>query len=172
MQLLLITGQLLGQGLGGGTCSKPWYMHTRTRSWQLLQLSRLFTIWPLPNEHFSDLKQFLVIQGCTAIGNLSFQCHSGGRQFAYKHIESVRSFQESIAAVIDENLDNDLLRSEFYSVLIDESTDIGTDHNLVVNMRYVYTGWWGTHPLSLSCISWRYCTRNSRYSAKDLYSKK
>jgi hypothetical protein len=42
--------------------------------------------------------------------------------------------------VVDENLDNDLLRSEFYSVLIDESTDIGTDHNLVVYMRYVLDG--------------------------------
>ena len=25
-----------------------------------------------PSEHFSDLKHFLVIQGCTAISNLSF----------------------------------------------------------------------------------------------------
>ena len=34
--------------------------------------------------------------------------------------------------MVDEDLDNNLLRAEFYSVLIDESTDIGTDHNLVV----------------------------------------
>ena len=63
-----------------------------------------------------------------------------GRQFTYEHSESVGSFQESIAAAVDENLDNDLLRVEFYSVLIDESTDIGTDHNLVVYMRYVLDG--------------------------------
>ena len=42
------------------------------------------------------------------------------------HSESA-SFQESIAAVSDEDLDNDLLRAEFYSVLIDESMDIGTE---------------------------------------------
>ena len=34
----------------------------------------------LPNDHFSYMKQFLVIQGCKEIGNLSFQCSSGGRQ--------------------------------------------------------------------------------------------
>ena len=53
---------------------------------------------------------------CTAIGNLTFQCPSGGQQFTYKyeHNESVKSFQQSIAAVVNKNLDNDLLRSEFY----------------------------------------------------------
>ena len=91
----------------------------------------------LPNDHFSDLKHFLVIQGNTAIGNLSFQCQSGGWQFTYEHSESVRSFQESIAALVDADLDNDLLRAEFYSVLIG---DIGTDHNLVIHMRYVLDG--------------------------------
>lgn len=75
---------------------------------------------------------------CTAIGNLTFQCPSGGQQFTYKyeHNESVKSFQQSIAAVVNKNLDNDLLRSEFYSVIIDESTDIGTDQNLVVTYMY------------------------------------
>ena len=94
----------------------------------------------LPNDHFSDLKHFLVVQGSTAIGNLSFQCHSGGRQITYEHSESVRSFQESIAAVVDEDLDKDLLQAGFYSVLIDESTDLATDHNLVMYMRYVLEG--------------------------------
>ena len=53
-----------------------------------------------------------------------------GGQFTYKHSESIRRFQEAIAAVVDEDLDKDLSRTNFYS-LIDESTDIATDHNLV-----------------------------------------
>ena len=95
----------------------------------------------LPNDHFSDLKHFLVIQGSTAIVSLSFQCQSGGRQFTYEHSESVRSFQESIAAVVDEDLDSDLLRTEFYSILIDESTDIATDHNLMHYIHALHIGW-------------------------------
>ena len=77
----------------------------------------------LPNDHFSEMKQFLVAQGCIAIGKLTFQCHDGRRQFSYEHSESVRSFQESIAAVVDQDSDKDLLHADFYSVLIDESTD-------------------------------------------------
>jgi hypothetical protein len=94
----------------------------------------------LPNDHFSDLKQFLLVQGSTDIGALSFQCGRGGRQFTYEHSESVRGFQEAIAAVVDQDLDKDLSCSEFYSLLIDESTDIATDHNLVMYMRYVLNG--------------------------------
>ena len=81
--------------------------------------------------------------------NLNFQCHRGGRHFTYEHSESVRSFQELIAAVVDEELDKDLLHAEFYSVLIDESTDAGTDHNLVMYMRYVLHGEEHTRFLSL-----------------------
>ena len=32
----------------------------------------------LPNNHFSDLKQFLLVQGLTDIGGLSFQCGCRG----------------------------------------------------------------------------------------------
>ena len=82
----------------------------------------------LPNDHFADLKHFLVVQGSTDIGNLSFKCGRGGRQFTYEHSESIRGFQGAIAATVDENLDNDLSHTKFYSFLLDESTDIATDH--------------------------------------------
>ena len=94
----------------------------------------------LPNDHFSDLKQFLLVQGSTDIGALTFQCGRVGREFTYEHSESVRGFQEAIAAAVDEDLDQDLAQSEFYSLLIDESTDIAADHNLVMYMRYVRNG--------------------------------
>ena len=49
-----------------------------------------------------------------------------------KHSESVRSFQESIAAIVDEDLDKCLSDAEFYSLLIDESTGIATAHILMM----------------------------------------
>ena len=53
---------------------------------------------------------------------------------------SVQSFQETIALVVDEHLDNGLLQAEFYSIMIDESTDISIDHTLVIYLCYVLGG--------------------------------
>lgn len=90
----------------------------------------------LPND---DLKQFLGIQGCKDIGNVSFQCCRRGRQYTYiyQHSDSIKGFQESIAVVVDLELDQHLSNAEFYSLLIDESTDIATDHNQITYMCYV-----------------------------------
>lgn len=46
----------------------------------------------LPNDHFFNLKQFLLAQGSTDIGAPSFQCGRGGRQFTYEHSKSVKSY--------------------------------------------------------------------------------
>ena len=54
-----------------------------------------------------------MLQGSTDITNLSFKCGRGGRQFTYKHSESFKGFQEAIAAVVDENLENDLSNSMY-----------------------------------------------------------
>ena len=103
----------------------------------------------LPNDHFSDLKQFLVVQGCTSIGNLSFQCGRSGRQITYEHSESVRGFQEAIGAVVEEELKSQLCRTQSYSLLLDESTDIATDHNQIMYVRFVLDGEVRTRFLSL-----------------------
>ena len=115
------------------------------RNQELAIISALKTVYfmakkNLPNDGFSDLKHFIVVQGCAAIGNLSFQSGHGGQQVTYEHSESVWSFQEAIALVVDEDLDNDLLQAEFYSLMIDESTDISVDHNLVIYLGYVLGG--------------------------------
>ena len=114
------------------------------RDQELAIISALKTVYfmakNLPNEHFSDLKQVLLVQGSTDIGALSFQCGRAGRQFTYEHSESVRGFQEANTGVVDEDLDRDLSQSQCYSLIIDESTDIATNHNLVMYMRYVLDG--------------------------------
>ena len=112
------------------------------RDQELSIISTLKTVYfmakkNLRNDDFSDLKHFLVVQGCAAIGNLSFQSGHGGWQVTYEHSESVWSFQEAIALVVDEDLD---MQAEFYSLMIDESTDISVDHNLVIYLGYVLGG--------------------------------
>ena len=74
------------------------------RDQELAIISALKTVYfmakkNLPNDHFSDLKHFLVVQGCAAIGNLSFHSGRGGQQITYEH-KNVWSFQEAITLQI------------------------------------------------------------------------
>ena len=45
-----------------------------------------------------------------------------------------------MAAVVDEELSEQLEAAPFYSILIDKSTDIATDHTLIMYVRYVHGG--------------------------------
>ena len=45
-----------------------------------------------------------------------------------------------MAAVVDEELSQQLEIAPFYSLLIDESTDIATDHTLIMYVRFVHGG--------------------------------
>lgn len=44
--------------------------------------------------------------------------------------------QEAIAATVHKNLDNELSEAQHYSLLLDESADVSTYHNLNVCMSY------------------------------------
>lgn len=45
-----------------------------------------------------------------------------------------------MAAVVDEEISKQLVKTAFYSILIDESTDIATTKTLIVYIRYVHEG--------------------------------
>ena len=48
--------------------------------------------------------------------------------------------QAAVAAVVEEELLQELNSAPFYSILIDESTDMSTDHTLIMYIRYVHDG--------------------------------
>ena len=96
-------------------------------------------------------------------GGLTFGSSRGGREFTYEHSESVRGFQVLqcayvhihtiniifivhatsyliLAAVVDEELSQQLEIALFYSLLIGESTDIDTDHTLIMHVQFVHGG--------------------------------
>ena len=85
----------------------------------------------LPNDIFIDLKQFQIMQGGTAIQGLTFQSSRGGRQFRYEHSDNIHGFQEALAAVVEE-LAKLLEKSSFFSLMVDESTDVATTQTLIV----------------------------------------
>lgn len=48
--------------------------------------------------------------------------------------------QKAVAEVVDEELSQQLTNASFYSLLIDESTDIATARTLIIYIRYVHEG--------------------------------
>ena len=81
---------------------------------ELAIIAALKTVYFMAKKNLTILR-FLVVQGSTDIGGLNFLCGREGRQFTYEHSESVRGFQEAIAAVVYEGLDKDLLTTVMLS---------------------------------------------------------
>ena len=92
----------------------------------------------VPNNYFSYLKHFRwhrVVQILvTSVFSVGMEEDSLLTNTA-SDTASVRGFQKVIAAALHEELDRDLLHAIFSSLLIDKSTDIATDHNLVMYVR-------------------------------------
>ena len=56
------------------------------------------------------------------------------------HSSTIISVQESLVAVLDKQLAERICQSNFYGILIDESTDIAIHKSMVMYLRYVYNG--------------------------------
>lgn len=55
----------------------------------------------------------------------------------YTHNQSIQEFQQSIAGVIEDRLLDRVRESGFFSVMIDESSDVSVHQNLVLYIRYL-----------------------------------
>ena len=91
----------------------------------------------LPNHHFSDLKQFLLAQGSSGssdIGAFGFQCGRGDDNLPMNTAKALGGFKKLLLPLLT-RIWIEIFHSNFYS-LIDESTDIATDHNLVIHASW------------------------------------
>ncbi|KAK6175159.1 hypothetical protein SNE40_013681 [Patella caerulea] len=87
----------------------------------------------LPNSLLSDLNTLCLQQGAEQFKDLLLDNHT-----SYTHNKSVQEFQAAIAATVREDLRQRLSQSEYYSILLDESTDVSVDQNLIVYVRYIF----------------------------------
>ena len=69
----------------------------------------------------------IVLQGVTHLDALKVDGHT-----SYEHHSSVHEFQEAIAEVITDELVSNINQSPYFSVTLDESTDITNKQNLIV----------------------------------------
>ena len=56
------------------------------------------------------------------------------------HNESVKEVQKSLLCVIQQDLKEKLKDSEYFGIIVDESTDLSVHKKLVVYVRYVSNG--------------------------------
>jgi hypothetical protein len=85
----------------------------------------------LPDSIFADLNKHCVDQGCADLTGLKVDKHT-----TYEHSESVHDFQESICEVITDDIRSSV-GDKPYSIMLDESTDISVDQNLLVYIRHL-----------------------------------
>ncbi|KAG1673887.1 Zinc finger protein 862 [Nymphon striatum] len=85
----------------------------------------------LPNMLISELNEHCIDQGCSSLKSLKVDKHT-----SYKHSTSVQEFQQCMVEVINDRFKSDLGDSKF-SIMVDESTDISVDQNMIIYVRYL-----------------------------------
>jgi hypothetical protein len=79
---------------------------------------------------FESLMKFQKLQGCEAIANL--YCADNA---TYTSRSSGEEFQKTVADEIHEKIVSEIKRSDMYSVLVDESTDVAVCKHMVIYIR-------------------------------------
>ncbi|XP_069122279.1 uncharacterized protein [Argopecten irradians] len=84
----------------------------------------------LPNSTAVKLNGLCIEQGVEQLRDLHRNNHA-----SYTHNQSVEEFQPSLAKVLEDRLVDRIRKSELFSIMIDESTDISVHQNLLVYIR-------------------------------------
>ena len=79
---------------------------------------------------YNSMLTFLDEVGVNSVKNLQV-----GGNATYRSHQSAESMQDAIAEVLKSNVDKLVQASPFFSLLIDESTDVSNHENLVVYLK-------------------------------------
>ncbi|XP_053388248.1 zinc finger protein 862-like [Mercenaria mercenaria] len=117
----------------------------------------------LPSSMLATVNRHMLYQGVSQLANLKVDQHT-----TYEHSDSTNEFQDSIAAVIEDEILEKVKSSGKYSLMFDESTDISVHQNLIMYIRVLETDCLGvvnpnTHFFSIDSIE--------RANAESIYAK-
>ena len=101
----------------------------------------------LSNNLLPELNSLCRSQGVEVLSMLEVDKHT-----SYTHTSSIHDFQKAVCDQIDKDLHERITSSQYFSILIDESTDMAVNQNMLVYIRIVYQGEPETHFLSLKRI--------------------
>ncbi|KAK6179566.1 hypothetical protein SNE40_011894 [Patella caerulea] len=102
----------------------------------------------LPNSILQDLNNLCIEQGASHLQSLNVDQHT-----SYTHNDSVLEFQQAMADAVLDDLVEKVKESDYFSLLIDESTDVAVDQNLIIYVRYLFKGNTKTDFLSIRKLS-------------------
>ena len=88
-----------------------------------------------------------ITQGLEELKDLRVDAHT-----TYTHSDSIHDFQESLACVISDDLLAKLRAADFFSIMLDESTDVSVDKTLIIYIRVLARGQVETHFLEVTHI--------------------
>ena len=74
---------------------------------------------------------YSISQGCSSLQSLKVDRHT-----SYEHSTSVQEMQQSMVDVVNDKFKSELGYSKF-SIMVDESTDISVDQNMLIYVRYL-----------------------------------
>ena len=101
----------------------------------------------LSNSLLPELNKLCKSQGVDVLSRLEVDNHT-----SYTHTSSIQEFQKAICGVIEKDLLVKISDSQYYSILIDESTDMAVNQNMLIYIRIVTNGVPETHFLCVKRI--------------------
>lgn len=111
----------------------------------------------LPTKKFSVLKDLCMELGCSTLAGLNVNSNIN-----YESYDSVRDMEAAMALLIQEEIIERIKSAKWFSLMIDECTDVSIEQSLIIYVKFVHKGKVFTHYLCL--------VETDGASANDLYS--
>lgn len=111
----------------------------------------------LATRKFPVLKQLCIDLGCLSLRNFNID----GREPRYESYESIREMEEAMSCVIEENIKKKLQKCHWFSLMIDECTDVSVEQSMIIYAKILYKGKVCCHYLRLTKL--KGCTSADLY---------
>ena len=102
----------------------------------------------IAGKKFSSLKELCIDLGVSCLKDLDVDKHTN-----YESWDSVTDFERVIVSTINNRLKSDILSASWYSVVLDESTNVSNEQSLIVYVKLVVNGELKTHFLELVALN-------------------
>lgn len=126
-------------------------------------ISAMKIIFFQAKECIATIKFTPLMDLCKDLGSTSLQHLKSADNASYDSYGSIREMEEAICKVIKSELKEKIRCSRWYSVLLDESTDVSTTQSVIVYLRLLDKGVVSSHFLKLQALSG--CTSDEIFGA-------
>lgn len=98
----------------------------------------------LATKKFGALKDLCLDLGCSSLAGLNITSSC-----SYKSYDSIRDMEAALASVIQEEIVEKVKKARWFSIMIDECTDVSVEQSIIIYVKFVSKGKVFTHYLCL-----------------------